>query len=153
MYSEPSRKRDRWQQNSNNDIGRGLRDSVSALRWRHNWLDSVSSHQPHDCLLNRSFGRRSKKASKPRVTGLCVGNSPVTGEFPAQMASNAENVSIWWRHHSEKCKDMKVGVVSPWFYFTLSCYVLFFTHWSCYHSILVQGRLIDQAAHVIRIFR
>ena len=26
-------------------------------------------------------------------------NSPVTGEFPAQMASNAENVSIWWRHH------------------------------------------------------
>ena len=34
-----------------------------------------------------------------RVTGLCVGNSPGTGEFPAQMASNAENVSIWWRHH------------------------------------------------------
>ena len=33
------------------------------------------------------------------VTGLCVGNSPVTGEFPAQMASNAENVSIWWRHY------------------------------------------------------
>ena len=26
-------------------------------------------------------------------------NSPVTGEFPAQMASDAENVSIWWRHH------------------------------------------------------
>ena len=23
-----------------------------------------------------------------------------TGEFPAQMASNAENVSIWWRHHA-----------------------------------------------------
>ena len=22
-----------------------------------------------------------------------------TGEFPAQMGSNAENVSIWWRHH------------------------------------------------------
>ena len=21
------------------------------------------------------------------------------GEFPAQMASNAESVSIWWRHH------------------------------------------------------
>ena len=36
---------------------------------------------------------------KLRVTGLCVGNSPGTGEFPAQMASNAENVSIWWRHH------------------------------------------------------
>ena len=23
----------------------------------------------------------------------------MTGEFPAQMASNAENVSIWWRNH------------------------------------------------------
>ena len=30
---------------------------------------------------------------------LCAGNSPVTGEFSAQMASNAEKVSIWWRHH------------------------------------------------------
>ena len=36
---------------------------------------------------------------KLRVTGLCEGNSPVTGEFPAQKTSNAENVSIWWRHH------------------------------------------------------
>ena len=24
---------------------------------------------------------------------------PVTGEFPAQRASNVENVSIWWLHH------------------------------------------------------
>ena len=45
-------------------------------------------------LLNRLFGRRSKKASKHCVTGLCEGNSPVTGEFPAQRASDSENVSI-----------------------------------------------------------
>ena len=31
----------------------------------------------------------------------CEGNSQWTGEFPAQMASNAENVSIWWRHNSK----------------------------------------------------
>ena len=31
------------------------------------------------------------------ITGLCVGNSPVTDEFPANMASNAENISIWWQ--------------------------------------------------------
>ena len=73
--------------------------SVIALRWRHNGHDSVSNHQPHGCLLNRLFRRRSKKTSKLRVTGLCAGNSPGTGEFPAQMASNAENASIWWRHH------------------------------------------------------
>ena len=77
----------------------GITDVWHALQWRHNERDRVSNHQPHDCLLNRLFTRRSKKTSKPRVTGLCVGNSPGTGEFPAQMASNAENVSIWWRHH------------------------------------------------------
>ena len=72
---------------------------IRTLRWRHNDGDSVSNHQPHDCLLSCLFGPTSKKTSKLRVTGLCVGNSPGTGEFPAQMASNAENVSIWWRHH------------------------------------------------------
>ena len=82
------------------------------LRWRHNGRDSVSNHQPHHCLLNRLFRRRSKKTSKLRVTGLCVGNSPGTGEFPAQMASNAENVSIWWRHHDE-C-DSRVQKLSNW---------------------------------------
>ena len=71
----------------------------STLQWCHNGGDGVSNHQPQDCLLNRLFRRRSKKTSKLSITGLCVGNSPVTGEFPAQMASDAENVSIWWRHH------------------------------------------------------
>ena len=70
-----------------------------TLWWRHNKRDCISNHQPYDCLLNRLFRRRSKKTSKLRVTGLCAGNSPGTGEFPAQTASNAENVSIWWRHH------------------------------------------------------
>ena len=34
-----------------------------------------------------------------------------TGEFPAQMASNAENVSIWWRHH---VRDPPITVDSPY---------------------------------------
>ena len=70
-----------------------------TLHWRHNGRNCVSNHQPSDCLLHCLFRCRSNKTSKLRVTGLCEGNSPVTGEFPAQMASNAENVSIWWRHH------------------------------------------------------
>ena len=70
-----------------------------ALQWRHNGRDSVSNHQPRECLLSRLIRQRSKKTSKLRVTGLCAGNSPKTGEFPAQKASNAENVSIWWHHH------------------------------------------------------
>ena len=74
------------------------------LQWRHNERDSVSNHQPHDYLLDRLFRRRSTKTSKLRVTGLCAGNLPGTGEFPAQMASYAENVSIWWSHHATKCR-------------------------------------------------
>ena len=47
-----------------------------TLLWRHNGHDGVSNHQPHGCLLNRLFRRRSKKTSMLRVTGLCEGNSP-----------------------------------------------------------------------------
>ena len=74
---------------------------MKALQWRHNDRDGVSNHQPRDCLLNSLFRRRSQKTSKLRVTGLCEGNSPVTGEFPEQRASNSENVSIWWHHHGK----------------------------------------------------
>ena len=70
-----------------------------TLRWRHNDHGGVSNHQPHDCLLNRLFRRRSKKTSKaPCHWPLCKEFNG-TGEFPAQRASYAENVSIWWRHH------------------------------------------------------
>ena len=72
-----------------------------SLQWRHNRHDGVSNRQLHQCLLNRLFERRSKKTSKLRVTGLCVENSPVTGEFLAQWASNVENVSISLRHHGK----------------------------------------------------
>ena len=91
-----------------------------SLLWRHNGQDSVSNHQPHHCLLSRLFGHRSKKTSKLRVTGLCAWNSPGTGEFPAQMASNAENVSIWWRHHGTYIwneatfQSVSCFIFSPW---------------------------------------
>ena len=71
----------------------------NTLGWRHNQPVSVSNHQPHGCLLNRLFKAQINITSKFRATGLCEGNSPGTGEFPAQSASNAENVSIWRRHH------------------------------------------------------
>ena len=49
---------------------------MTSLQWRHDDHDGVSNHQPNSCLLNRLFRCRSKKTSKLRVTGLCVGNSP-----------------------------------------------------------------------------
>ena len=81
--------------------------NATTLQWRHNEHESVSNHQPHDCLLNRLFRRRSKKTSKLRVTGLCAGNSAMTGEFPAQRASNTENVTIWWRHHEQTTVNLE----------------------------------------------
>ena len=70
-----------------------------SLQWRHYGCDGVSHYQPHKCLPNRLFRRRSKAISKLLFTGLCEGNLQVKGEFPAQMACNAENASILWRHH------------------------------------------------------
>ena len=58
------------------------RSLINTLEWPHNERHGVSNHHPEDCLLKRLFRRRSKKTSMLRVTGLCVGNSPVTGEFP-----------------------------------------------------------------------
>ena len=83
------------------------------LRWlninNHNKFDWINIIHYRDVIMsamasqitsfNRLFRRRSKKTSKLRVTGLCVGKSPEAGEFQAFMASNAENASFWWRHH------------------------------------------------------
>ena len=81
------------------------RRSMKLLQWRHrpNERNGVSNHRRLHCLLNCWFRRRSKKTSKLRVLGLFAGNSQATGEFPAQMTSNAENVSLWWRHHENAC--------------------------------------------------
>ena len=40
---------------------------VTTLEWRHNGCDGVSNLEPHHCLLNRLFRRRSKKTPKLRV--------------------------------------------------------------------------------------
>ena len=70
------------------------------LQWYHSEHDGISNHRHLDGVLDCLFRRRSKKTSKLCVTGLCEGNSAVTGEFPSQRASDAENVSIWWHHHA-----------------------------------------------------
>ena len=93
--------------------------AAMSLQWRHDERDCVSNHRFLRCLLNCCFRCRSKNTSKLRVSALCAGNSPVTGEFPAQKFSNAENVSILWRHHG-------VNWVYPMTYshsFAMACFV------------------------------
>ena len=74
------------------------------LHWRHNDHDGVSNNQPRGCLLNRLFRRRSKKTSKLRVTGLCVGNSPgpVNSPHKGQLRGKGFHLmtSSWLSHSS-----------------------------------------------------
>ena len=53
--------------------------TCAMIYYSYNERDGVSNHQHHDCLMNLLFRRRPKKTP------------PVTGKFPAQRASNAEN--------------------------------------------------------------
>ena len=63
-------------------------------------MDRMAIKSPASRLFIPLFIRAQiKETSKLRVTGLSAGNSLGTGEFPAQIASNAEHVSIWLRHH------------------------------------------------------
>ena len=124
---------------------------MSTLEWRHNERDGVSNHQPRECLLNRLFRRRSKQTSKLRVTGLCAGNSPVSGDFPAQRASNAENVSIWWRHHESRemfALSLVIDVASYECLFLCECLMgMFIITWAAWllkspkHYCLFSSRL------------
>ena len=72
-----------------------------SLQWRHDDRDGVSSHQPHDCLLNRLFRHRSKETSKFRVNRLCEGNSPVTRKmFPFDDVIMDLDLLRWHGPHS-----------------------------------------------------
>ena len=66
----------------------------NPLQWLHNECGGVSNHRRLSCLPKRLFRCRSKKPSKPRATGHCEWNLPVTGGFRSQRTNNAENV-IW----------------------------------------------------------
>ena len=68
-------------------------------------MSAMSSQITGDSIIIHAFAQpqfeENIKAS--RHWALCAGNSLVTSEFPAQRASNAENISIWWRHHVKLC--------------------------------------------------
>ena len=57
--------------------------------------------------LTQSFIQAQIKENikAPRHWPLCE-EFTGTGEFPAQRASNAENGSVWWRHHAGGLKEV-----------------------------------------------
>ena len=54
-----------------------------TLQLRHNERDGVSSHQYHDCLLNRYSGTDERKHQSSAINGLCAGihRSPVNSPY------------------------------------------------------------------------
>ena len=98
----------------------GFVESSYTLERRHNELDDFSNHRCIECLISHWFKHRSKKTPKLCVIGLCDGNSPLTGEFPAQRSINAENVSIWWRHHKLD-PAVPVGIVLCHWAYSVGC--------------------------------
>ena len=68
-------------------------------------MRTMTSQSPFSSLFTQPFIQAQIKENiNVRVTGLYAGNSPMTGVFPEKMASNAENVSISWRHHVYEMK-------------------------------------------------
>ena len=91
------------------------------LQWRHNEHDGISNDQPHECLLNRLFRRRSKKTPKLRVTGFVRGihrrlvNSPHKGPVKRKIfhLMTSSWVDDWWPvHHKPWHKPFQHN--SPW---------------------------------------
>ena len=101
--------------------------------WRHNDRDGVWNHQPHDCLLNCLF--RSKKTSKLRVTGLCAGNSPVAGEFPAVTWPPWNELGAKSVHVHLPCSDRAPGL----------CIAIKMSICYGHGAVSVQGQLLDYA--------
>ena len=92
----------------------------SALQWRHNELDNVSNHQSPECLLNRLFKAQIKGNLKTPRHWPLWGEFTETGKFPAHSASNAENVSIWLRHHGF-CQTKLI--IARFWYLTMSIHI------------------------------
>ena len=76
---------------------------ISVIWFHYNdvTMSAMASQSTNPTIVYSSVyrGTDRKKPSKAPRRGFCAGSSPVSCEVPAQRASNAENVSIWWRHH------------------------------------------------------
>ena len=121
----------------------------TTLPWCYNEHDSILNHCHQKCLLNRLLRRRSKKTSKLLVTGLCEGNSPVTGEFPTQRASNAKKgfhlMMSSWTLESDLLHNTSIYMVD-----SCSAWLLQIIHVSMGSSVNALQRKLLATACVVR---
>ena len=84
-------------------------EQSTGHRWIH-YVDVIIDAMAFQ-ITSLTIVYSTQETPKLRVIGLCEGNSPVTGEFPAQMTSSAVNVSIWWRHHVLSQRDKSASQI------------------------------------------
>ena len=77
--------------------------------------------------------RRSKKTTKLRVTGLWMGDSPATGNLPAERASNAENVTLIASSLKNTLVNNQCGFSNFLEYHSLRSHVIRNLFWFRYH--------------------
>ena len=83
----------------------------------------------------------TKKTSKPRITGFCDGNLPVTGRFPTQRASHAVGVSMLWRLNGKSRYRL-------WRLITSGC-----LRWSSHACVLQRMRVRLHFLKILRIIK
>ena len=93
----------------------------NTKRWRHIGCDSVSNHQPHDCLLNSLFRHRSKKTWKLASLVFVLGilwpvNSPYKGPVTRKMFPFDDVImkNVWHDHTGGKYRQLgEVLCITP----------------------------------------
>ena len=100
-----------------------------ALTWRrHSWPTFVFLYHFSDVIMSSMAseitdvyvvystacsGADQRKHQSSALQAFVMGILPATNEFPAQRASNAENVSIWLRHHALAALDIVSEAFQP----------------------------------------
>ena len=102
-----------------------MASQITSLTIVYSTVYSGADQRKHQSSASLAFVRGIHRCEFP----ACEGNSPLTGEFLAQRTSNAENVSIWWRHHAARASvgtvvtEVGIRVVAEphWKLYRLSC--------------------------------
>ena len=94
----------------------------------HHKSGGVSNHQPHDCLLNRLFRRRSKKTSKLRVTGLCVGIPRTNGQPVTRKMFPFDDVIMLFMHWITICYHLTISCSFVLDFHISNCFSILYFH-------------------------
>ena len=82
-------------------MGIPMRQTLSAREWIHynDVIMGAVASQITSLMIVYSTVDSDADQRKHQSSASLAFLRGIPGEFPAKMASNAENVSIWWRHH------------------------------------------------------